>query len=192
MSLLPKFSATGMFGVCVSVMVSFAGAQAACAATDLSRALPADVPPALVVPPHERLVAKALGVGVQIYACGPAQNDPQHYGWSLTAPEATLFEAGGHRIGKHYGGPTWEANDGSKIVGTVKAHFDSPSGSAIAWLLVATKSSDTRGAFARVRTVQRLHTVAGVAPSMPCDAATAGRTARVPYTADYYFYEPAR
>ncbi len=189
---LPKFATTGTLGLCLSVIVSLAGAQAAHASSDSSHALPNDVPPGLEVPPHEQLLVKALGVGVQIYTCGPSQDDPQRYGWSLTAPEATLFEADGHRIGKHYGGPSWEANDGSKIVGTVKAHFDRPSGAAIAWLLVVTKSSDKSGMFARVKTVQRLHTVAGVAPSMPCDAASAGRIARVPYSADYYFYEPAR
>ena len=178
------------------------------ASTAFAQSLPSDVPPALQVQGHQRLIVKALGVGVQIYTCAPSKDDPQQYAWNFTAPEATLFNSAGHRIGKHYGGPSWEANDGSKIVGTVKAHVDSPSASAIPWLLLTTKpgapdgsmpksgvngaSTGAGGEFARVKTVQRLHTVAGIAPSMPCDAARTGRTARVPYTADYYFYEQVR
>jgi Protein of unknown function (DUF3455) len=171
-------------------LAAFAGIQSAGAA-DIASLAPSDVPPGLETPHHEVLVAKALGVGVQIYTCGPSKDDPQQYVWNFNAPEATLFDAGSRRIGKHYAGPSWEANDGSKIVGTVKAHADSPSGSAIPWLLLTTRSTDKSGTFAKVRSVQRLHTVAGIAPSMPCGATTAGRVARVPYTADYYFYEAA-
>ncbi len=179
---------------------------AATASTAFAQSFPSDVPAPLQVPGRQQLVAKALGVGVQIYTCGPSKDDPQHYVWNFTAPEATLFDSTGHRIGKHYAGPSWEANDGSKIVGTVKAHVDSPAASAIPWLLLTTKSAASNGPmiksgtngstevaggkFARVKMVQRLHTVAGIAPSMPCSDTTAGRTARVPYTADYYFYEP--
>ncbi|CAN5925593.1 hypothetical protein BH11MYX4_BH11MYX4_06510 [soil metagenome] len=32
-------------------------------------------------------------------------------------PEATLFGHHGRVAGKHYAGPTWEANDGSTVVG---------------------------------------------------------------------------
>jgi hypothetical protein len=162
------------------------------AAAHPALAMPTDVPAALEAPRHEQLVLKALGVGVQIYVCGPSKDDPQQFAWNLAAPDATLFDVSGHRVGKHYVGPTWEANDGSRIVGAVKAHADSPVKSAIPWLLLTTKSNASAGTFSKVRSVQRLHTVAGIAPTMQCNAAAAGRTARVPYTADYYFYEAKR
>ncbi|CAB3793444.1 DUF3455 domain-containing protein [Pararobbsia alpina] len=197
---IPMLSLVRACALSIPVALSFASlSTAATASTDSAPAavlptptLPADVPHVLEAPHRQQLVLKALGVGVQIYTCGPSKGDPQQYIWNFTAPEASLFDAGGHRLGKHYAGPTWEANDGSKIVGVVKAHVDSPAQSAIPWLLLTTKSSTSIGTFAKVRSVQRLHTVAGIAPSMPCNAGLAGRTARVPYTADYYFYEGVR
>ena len=46
--------------------------------------------------------------------------------WVFVAPEARLVDANGMLVGHHYAGPTWEAGDGSKVVGTVKAKVDSP------------------------------------------------------------------
>ncbi len=194
--------------VCMGMVLSYGSGSVASAATVTDAAAaataqmsvtarpapaaPTDVPVALEAPHREQLVLKTLGVGVQIYTCGSSKDDPQQFAWNLAAPEATLFDASGRRVGKHYVGPTWEANDGSRIVGVVKAHADSPVKSAIPWLLLTTKSNASAETFSKVRTVQRLHTVAGVAPTMPCNAAQAGRTARVPYTADYYFYEGKR
>jgi hypothetical protein len=194
---IPKLSLVRACVLSMQIALSFASLSTAdaVAAPVVPRpalAMPVDVPAALQAPHRQQLVLKALGVGVQIYTCGPSKEDPQQFIWNLTAPEASLFDAGGHRLGKHYAGPTWEANDGSKIAGVVKAHVDSPAKSAIPWLLLTTKSTVSTGTFAKVRSVQRLHTVAGIAPSMRCDAGLAGRTARVPYTADYYFYEGAR
>jgi hypothetical protein len=197
---IPKLLLTGVRVLSLPMVLSFASVGPVFAATgnvdaDSQRpapAAPTDVPETLHVSPRQQLVLKALGVGVQIYTCGPSKEDPQQFVWNLTAPEASLFDAGGRRLGKHYAGPTWEANDGSKIAGVVKAHVDSPAKSAIPWLLLTTKSTSSPGTFAKVRSVQRLHTVAGIAPSMRCDAGVAGHTARVPYTADYYFYEAVR
>jgi len=51
------------------------------------------------------------------------------------------------KIGKHYAGPTWESNDGSKVVGEVKARDDGPAPTAIPWLLLSAKSTSGNGAF---------------------------------------------
>ena len=153
---------------------------------------PTDVPPALAVPPHQTLVIKALGVGVQVYTCTQAKDDPTQFSWTFNVPEATLFsDTDRHRIGLHYGGPTWESKDGSKIVGTLKAKADSPTKSAIPWLLLSARAIVDTGEFGPIRYVLRLHTVGGIAPTGPCDASTVGRNARVPYAADYYFYAPS-
>jgi hypothetical protein len=37
----------------------------------------------------------------------------------------------GKRIGGHYAGPTWEANDGSKVVGEVLQRADAPRPGAV-------------------------------------------------------------
>lgn len=135
-------------------------------------------------------MVKALGVGTQIYTCAPTKDDPTVFSWAFVTPDATLFANDGHRLGTHYAGPTWENKDGSKIAGTVKAQVDSPSKSAIPWLLLQARPIVSDGKFGAVRSVLRMHTVGGVAPSIPCNAALAGRVARVPYSADYYFYAP--
>src|ERR687883_164325 len=53
-------------------------------------------------------------VGVQIYACKGSA-------WTLVAPRATLYGPNGRRIGTHFAGPTWQAKDGSRVVGRVVA-----------------------------------------------------------------------
>src|SRR3954471_20010699 len=80
-----------------------------------SRALIAPgAPPALKVAPNEALFLEAFATGVQIYQCRAGE-------WSLQAPQAELADREGKKLGTHYAGPTWEANDGSKVVGEVKA-----------------------------------------------------------------------
>jgi uncharacterized protein DUF3455 len=126
--------------------------------------------------------------GVQIYECRARKDQAGDYEWAFVAPEADLFDASGVRIGRHYGGPRWESTDGSRILGTVKDHADAPAADAIPWLLLTTKSVGSEGAFSKVTSVQRLSTAGGVAPKAGCSQATAGKVARIDYTADYYFF----
>jgi hypothetical protein len=140
--------------------------------------------PAKLAPPQERpLVGKYAGKGVQIYDCRVkgAAND-----WDFKAPEAELTDAQGRPFAKHYAGPTWEAPDGSKIVGKVLANEPAPKAGAIPWLLLSTESSGS-GVLAGVRFVQRVSTSGGVGPSGACP--TVGTEQRVDYTADYIFYK---
>jgi hypothetical protein len=59
---------------------------------------------------------------------------------------------------------------------------------SIQWLsLTAVPSGD--GIFAKVTFIQRLNTVGGNAPSTP--GTVIGQEARVPYSADYLFYDPS-
>jgi hypothetical protein len=167
--------------VCVP-LVSLAGCTA-------SRMMDAhDIPAPLRVSPDEALTLRAHAVGVQIYRCSADKNDAARYEWVSKAPEADLFDHSGGRIGKHYAGPTWEARDGSKVVGEVAARADSPDPSAVAWLLLNAKSTSGSGVFTRVRFVQRLRTVGGNAPRDGCTQAAAGSEVRVPYSAEYWFY----
>jgi hypothetical protein len=104
------------------------------------------------------------------------------------APEADLFDAGGNRIGRHYAGPHWESADGSKVLGTVKERADAPAADAIPWLLLNAKPAGSEGSFSKVTSIQRVSTVGGVAPEAGCSQTAIGTTARIKYTADYYFF----
>ena len=159
---------------------------AACA-TSHAGTLPA-VPDSLAVPATQTLLLGTRASGVQIYDCKPSKDDPYRFEWVFRAPEADLFDAAGTRVGKHYAGPAWEANDGSKVVGEVKAHDDGPDANAIPWLLLSAKSTSGAGVLARTASVQRLQTVGGKPPAGGCSEARAGAEARVPYSATYYFY----
>ena len=123
-----------------------------------------------------------------IYECQAKKDQTDDYEWAFVAPEADLFDAGGTRIGRHYAGPHWESTDGSKILGTAKAHADAPAADAIPWLLLAAKSDGPEGSFSKFTNVQRLGTVGGVAPKTGCSQATVGTPVRINYTAEYYFF----
>jgi uncharacterized protein DUF3455 len=146
------------------------------------------VPDKLAPGPNESLALIVPARGVQIYECRARRDQAGGYVWVFVAPEADLLDARGNRIGRHYAGPHWESADGSKIVGTVRERVDAPGVEAIPWLLLAAKSVGPAGSFSRVTSVQRVRTVGGVAPATGCAQATAGTTARVSYTADYYFF----
>jgi len=126
--------------------------------------------------------------GVQIYECSATGKDPTRFQWTFKAPEADLFDTTGRRIGRHYAGPTWESNDGSKVVAEVKAREDAPDAKSIPWLLLGARSTAGSGAFSRTSSIQRVKTVGGMAPSDGCSQPQAGSIARVNYEAIYYFY----
>src|SRR5216117_2797240 len=146
------------------------------------------VPENLKVPAGQALSLVSPATGVQIYECGAIKADPARFEWVFKAPEADLFDLSGKKIGKHYAGPTWESNDGSKVAGEVKARDDGPAATAIPWLLLAAKSTSGNGVFSRTQSIQRLYTVGGKAPAGACSKAQLGKEARVPYKATYYFY----
>jgi hypothetical protein len=152
--------------------------------------VPAATPSAITVTNGQQVLVKALGKGVQIYACNPTQSGPGAYEWALKAPEADLFDEKGQKIGKHYGGPTWESIDGSKVVGKLRSKVDAPDATAIPWLLLDAKSTEGEGAFARVKNIQRVATSGGKAPASGCDAAHSSAETRVDYSATYYMYGP--
>ncbi len=124
--------------------------------------------------------------GVQIYVCRKA--DSGAWTWVFKAPEAELHDLSDAPMGKHYGGPTWEGVDGGKVVGTVKASADAPTGgNAIPWLWLDVKSREGKGVYTEATGILRVATVSGKAPAAGCDEAHAGTEQRVPYTARYFF-----
>lgn len=153
---------------------------------------PSGVPDALRVSDTQVLSRMLHGSGVQIYQCLASPQNPTRYAWVFQAPAADLSDRSGKNVGTHYAGPTWEANDGSKVVGEVVARDNGPVPSAIPWLLLRAQSNTGKGLFAKTQSIQRLYTVGGQTPQTGCDASHAGQRTRVPYSADYYFYVARR
>jgi hypothetical protein len=60
---------------------------------------------------------------------------------------------------------------------------------AIPWLRLDAKNPQGPGIFANTTFIQRVNTTGGKAPLV--DGAFVGQVARVPYTADYFFYRHA-
>lgn len=173
----------------------FALALLACAGLNGIAVADDAVPPApdaLKVPPGHALKVSVKASGFQIYECGADKTNPAAFVWNFSAPQADLFDAQGKKLGKHYAGPTWEGEDGSKIVGQVKASDKGTDAGAISWLLLEAKANSGDGIFSHISHVQRLATSGGKAPAEGCDATTKGAISKVPYTAQYYFYEAAR
>jgi Protein of unknown function (DUF3455) len=153
---------------------------------------PPEVPENLRAPSGEVPFLQAAASGVQIYECALKPGEPPSYGWIFRRPEATLMDRSGRLLGKHFAGPTWESNDGSSVVGAVKASYSGPSSDAIPWLLLTAKSTAGSGTFSSTTSIQRVRTVGGIAPSKACSASNAAEMARVPYNATYYFYRAAQ
>lgn len=128
---------------------------------------------------------EAFGKGVQIYACQAKGAD---YAWTLKAPEASLTDAKGTLIGKHFAGPSWQASDGSTVVGEPLNVSPSPDAGAIPWIVLHAKSHAGGGLMSNVDYVVRTRTEGGVAPTGGCDAGHANAEVRVAYSAIYLFF----
>jgi hypothetical protein len=94
----------------------------------------------------------------------------------LQGPRGRTYRRAGQTIRQHYAGPTWEAPDGSKIVGKILASEPAPQTGAIPWLLLSAESSGS-GVLGAARFVQRVNTSGGVGPTGACP--TAGTERRV-------------
>lgn len=145
------------------------------------------VPQQLQPPTNEQLLLQVHAKGDQIYSC---KSEGAQFAWTLKAPDAQLFYKDGKPFGKHFAGPSWEANDGSRVTGKAVANAPSPDPDSVPWLLVNIISRDGSGVLSRATTIQRLNTKGGKPSASGCDASHVGQEVRVPYSADYLFYAP--
>ena len=145
------------------------------------------VPAQIQAPANEQLLLQVHAKGDQVYTC---KEGVTQFAWTLKAPDAQLFDKDGKPFGKHFAGPSWEANDGSRVKGTAVANAPSPDADSIPWLLVNIVGHEGSGVLSRATTIQRINTKGGKAPASGCDSAHAGQEVRVPYSADYLFYAP--
>jgi hypothetical protein len=174
--------------------ISMCAALAAVAALPLAQVADAkteapDVPGDVQVEEGHKVFLSGHAVGVQIYRCNATAAG---FAWGLVAPRANLYDDHGKLIMTHYGGPTWEAGDGSKVVAARDGQV-SVDATAIPWLrLKATSTSAGPDGDRLLKTayIQRVATTGGLAPAAAdCNAATTGEQVEIPYTADYHFWK---
>ena len=150
---------------------------------------PPAVPTTIEVPDGNKVFLVGHAVGVQIYRC---ESTPTGFAWGFVAPRADLYGDNGKLVATHFGGPTWQARDGSRVVAQ-RADGVTVDATAIAWLLLSTVDTSAGADGDRLidtTFIQRTATSGGVAPATgDCNAATAGSSVEVPYTADYHFWK---
>ncbi len=170
------------------------GIVAAAAVLSVTQVAQAGPPPPVVpskieVRDGNKVFLVGHGVGVQIYSCNTTSSG---FAWGFVAPRANLYNDHGKLIITHFGGPTWQAIDGSRVVGQL-VDFVTVDATAIPWLLLSaasTAAGPDGDRLVATTYIQRIATTGGLAPpASECNATTAGTVAEVPYTADYYFWK---
>ena len=173
-------SARAIAAAIAAVAVAWPLAEAALAGPDAP-----DVPAEIVVAEGHKVFLVAYATGVQIYSCNGTA-------WTFVAPRANLYDARGKLIGTHFGGPTWQARDGSTVVARLDSRV-TVDPTAIPWLrLVATSATagPDGGRLEGTTFIQRTATAGGLAPAAAtCTAETAGTVQEVDYTANYHFWK---
>lgn len=168
--------------LCMALPVTFVSAQQTESAPD--------VPDAIAIPQGVEPVLFVHATGSQIYTC--AAGTDGKFSWTLKGPEAELKDRKDKVIGQHSAGPTWKLKDGSEVTGKAVAHVDSLDPDSVPWLLINVVNNSGRGALAKVTTIQRVHTHGGKPGSDVCDESHKDAETKSNYTADYYFFAPAK
>ena len=147
------------------------------------------LPDAVKVPAGQRVALETVGVGDITYECKAKAGMADAFEWAFVGPKAALNDRSGKTVGSYFGPPaTWAAMDGSKITGTQLAVAPSSPGN-IPLQLVKASAAMGSGAMTGISHIQRVATKGGVAPAMPCAAASMGQKQVVAYQADYIFYK---
>jgi Protein of unknown function (DUF3455) len=173
------------------LVTGLAALAAAVPLSGIATAAPAapEVPGGIAVEEGNKPFLIGHAVGVQIYRCNGVS-------WAPVAPRANLYGDNGQLIATHFGGPSWQARDGSKVVAQRIKDPVTVDPTAIPWLLLR-PTQVTAGVegdrLAGTTFIQRIETTGGIAPTASsCTAEKAGAEAEVPYTADYVFWKEAR
>jgi hypothetical protein len=185
-----RFFATVKFALPAVALLLLASPAAMQAGND-NRA--PEVPASLQVLEGNKVSFHAYAVGVQIYIATASTNSPTGFAWTFRAPEAVLYDSDGNVVGIHYAfaGPTrpaWESESGSRVVGARTVPPVTVTTNAIPWLILSSVPTNTIGPGILERTtyIQRVNTTGGLAPAAAPTAPD--QEARVPYTAEYFFY----
>jgi hypothetical protein len=119
-----------------------AGIVAAAAVLSLTQVALAGPPPPVVpgkiqVADGNKVFLVGHAIGVQIYSCNATSSG---FAWGFVAPRANLYDDHGKLIITHFGGPTWQAKDGSRVVGQL-VDFVTVDATAIPWVLLSAAST---------------------------------------------------
>jgi hypothetical protein len=148
-----------------------------------------DVSSRIQPPAGHKVFLVGHATGVQIYSCNAGTTG---YSWGLVAPRANLYGDNGKLIATHFAGPTWQARDGSKVVGQ-RVDGVTVDPTAIPWLLLSKSSTsvgDDDDRLAHTTYIQRVATTGGLAPAAAdCTAGSVGTRREIDYTAAYYFWK---
>ncbi len=142
--------------------------------------LAADIP-APVAAPGETVVIQVHAEGAQIYEC--KADAAGMLTWQFREPIATLFKDG-KTVGRHFAGPSWEATDGSAVIGKVAGKAPGATPKDIPWLKLDVADKRGEGLLTSVTTVQRLETKGG---GFEGSCQQAGSFHVEPYSAEYVF-----
>lgn len=167
----------------IAALLAAAGATSVTIAADY-----ASLPEPVRVPAGHAVKLESIGTGEITYECREKKDATGAFEWAFVAPVATLWDMQQKNIGKYYGGPTWEAADGSKVTGKQVAVSPASAGN-IPLQLVKADPAMGNGAMTGVTYIQRLETKGGVAPAVACGAANKGAKQQVAYQAKYVFYK---
>jgi hypothetical protein len=193
---MPKLLLTAAVSAVMGLTVLISGAPLSNAQSNQQKDAPAkesapDVPDAITVPAGLEPVLFVRAKGSQIYTCQSGADGK--FSWTLKGPEAELKDRKDKVIGQHSAGPTWKLKDGSEVTGKAVGHVESLDPDSIPWLLVNVEShAGKTGLLTNVTTIQRVHTHGGKPGNDACDESHKGTETKSEYTADYYFYAPAK
>jgi hypothetical protein len=149
-----------------------------------------DVPDAIAAPEGLEPVLFVHAKGSQVYTCLAGADGK--FAWTLKGPEAELKDRNDKVIGQHSAGPKWTLKDGSEVTGKTAAHVDSLDSDSVPWLLLNVVNNSGKGQLAKVTAIQRVHTHGGKPGGDACDEAHKDAETKSDYTADYYFFAPAK
>jgi hypothetical protein len=150
-----------------------------------------DVPDAIAIPSGLEPVLFVRAKGTQNYTCETGAEGK--YEWTLKGPEAELKDRKDKIIGQYTAGPTWKLKDGSEVTGKAVAHVDSLDPDSVPWLLLDVVNNSRKGVLANTTKIQRVHTHGGKpANEGVCDESHKGAETKSNYSADYYFFAPAK
>lgn len=160
----------------------------ACANTPTSGYSQATLSDTVKVPAGHKVAMEYVGIGQIAYECREKSGLAGVHEWVFVGPDAKLNSRSGEQVGKYYGPPaTWESNDGSKASGKQLAVAPSAAGN-IPLQLVQANPATGQGVMTGVTYIQRVNTIGGVAPALPCNLDSKGKREIVKYQADYIFY----
>lgn len=148
-----------------------------------------ELPEAVRVPAGHSLMLETVGKGTIVYECRDKQDMPGQTEWFFVGPKADLHDRQGKLVGTYFGPPaTWQAKDGSKVVGKQLAVAPAGAGN-LPYQLVEAAPAEGQGAFQGTRYIQRTALKGGVAPAKACTSANKGERETVTYQADYLFWK---